>query len=331
MKNIITAIEDSEINKELKKQENIKVICKDISYKEGILEQIEKNKNIDLIIINEKIDGEISLNQLIKKIKEKIRGIEILIITEDKKKINNEICRFKNIKIYETKKIKIKKLLQNINIQNKKIEKIENNEKNIITFSGKEGVGKSVTSIIFAEINKESKTILIEFNNIENQDISFLLNNNKKRKFEIISTNKISVVKNIINKNEFENIIIDLGNKIKKEEKEFILKNSKNIILVEPNLIGITKSKKMIKFYTENLKIKKEKIFILINKDNKNSIEKNIIKNLFKEIKIIGKIENNIQYEKLINNKFNKIEANLTKKQKENFKNIQKKVKSNYK
>ena len=53
MKNIITAIDDSEINKLLKKQENLKIICKDISYKEGILEQIEKNKKIDLAIINE--------------------------------------------------------------------------------------------------------------------------------------------------------------------------------------------------------------------------------------------------------------------------------------
>ena len=104
MKNIITAIDDSEINKILKKQENLKVICKDISYKEGILEQIEKNKKIDLAIINEKIDGDISLNELIKKIKEKIRNIEIIIITEKSDEIQNEICRFKNIKFMKRKK-----------------------------------------------------------------------------------------------------------------------------------------------------------------------------------------------------------------------------------
>ena len=77
MKKIITAIDNAEINKLLKKEEDIKIISKDISYKEGILEQLEKNKEVDIIIINEKIDGEIQLNKLIKKIKEKIKNIEI--------------------------------------------------------------------------------------------------------------------------------------------------------------------------------------------------------------------------------------------------------------
>ena len=39
MKKIITALDNSEINESLKN--NYEVVCKDISYKEGILKQIK--------------------------------------------------------------------------------------------------------------------------------------------------------------------------------------------------------------------------------------------------------------------------------------------------
>ena len=97
MKNVITAIDNSEINEKLKKEKNIKIISKDILYKEGILEQIEENKKINLIIIKEKLDGEILIKELIKKIKSKIKNIEIIIITENKNKLIEEIKKFKNM------------------------------------------------------------------------------------------------------------------------------------------------------------------------------------------------------------------------------------------
>ena len=40
--NIITAINDNNIFKELKKEKNIKIVSNDIQYKEGILEFLEK-------------------------------------------------------------------------------------------------------------------------------------------------------------------------------------------------------------------------------------------------------------------------------------------------
>ena len=309
MKKIITAIDNAEINKLLKKEEDIKIISKDISYKEGILEQLEKNKEVDIIIINEKIDGEIQLNKLIKKIKEKIKNIEIIIITENKSKIINEIYRFKKVKIYETNKIRIKKLISIINNENFNKEKNIKKEKEniIISISGAEGVGKTVTSIIFSNINLKENNLIIDFNKEENQDMPNILNIENKnniqkinKKIDLISTNKILKVKNILNK--YEKVIIDLGNKIEKEEKEIILKKcNKNIILIEPNIIGIKKGKKIIKEYLENLKIKKDKIIILINKKNKYSIDKEIIQKIFKNIKIIGEIKNNYKYDKYRN------------------------------
>ena len=175
MKRIITAIDNSEINEKLKNE--YEIICKDISYKEGILEQIEIEKKIDTIIIDEKIDGNIEINILVKKIKEKIKNIKIIIITENKNKILNKLKRYKRIKIYETNKIKIKKLINLIETdsENEEKEKINNNdkkEKNIIIFSGADNVGKTMISIIFSMISLNSNNLLIDLNSKLNYDIS---------------------------------------------------------------------------------------------------------------------------------------------------------------
>ena len=61
------------------------------------------------------------------------------------------------------------------------------------------------------------------------------------------------------------------------------------------------------------MKVDKNKIFILINKENKYSIENDIIKNIFKDIKIIGRIKNNNEYERLINKNFKNLELILSK------------------
>ena len=48
---IITAIENKKINEKLKNINNIKILNTDIQYKEGILEYLEKNSDIDLILL----------------------------------------------------------------------------------------------------------------------------------------------------------------------------------------------------------------------------------------------------------------------------------------
>ena len=106
-----------------------------------------------------------------------------------------------------------------------------------------------------------------------------------------------------------------MGNKIRKEEKQFILTNSKIITIIEPNLIGIKKGDILIKHYIKDLKINEENIKILINKKNKNSIYKELIKKIFNEINIIGEIKYNNKYEKLLNNKFNNLKLILNQKE----------------
>ena len=48
---IITAIENKKINEKLKNIKNMKILNTDIQYKEGILEYLEKNSDIDLILL----------------------------------------------------------------------------------------------------------------------------------------------------------------------------------------------------------------------------------------------------------------------------------------
>ena len=68
IKRIVTAIGDSKLNDELK-NENLEVVCGDILYKEGILEFLEENKNVDYIILNENLSGNIKLIELLEIIK----------------------------------------------------------------------------------------------------------------------------------------------------------------------------------------------------------------------------------------------------------------------
>ena len=116
MKKIITAINNPKLNQELKKEKKFEIIGKDIQYKEAILELLEKNKNIDLIIINEKIPGEIKLEKLIKKIKLINEKIKIIFILE-KENIDLEKILIKNniIDIYYNNKINLNELIKILN------------------------------------------------------------------------------------------------------------------------------------------------------------------------------------------------------------------------
>ena len=58
MKKILTAIGNEMINNNLREIEDIEVKEKDIFYKEGILEYLEKDSDIDIIILSETLLGE---------------------------------------------------------------------------------------------------------------------------------------------------------------------------------------------------------------------------------------------------------------------------------
>ena len=68
---IVTALGNPSLNTELKKHSEFEVIGKDIQYKDGVLEILELNNDINYLIISEMLDGIISFEELINLIKKK--------------------------------------------------------------------------------------------------------------------------------------------------------------------------------------------------------------------------------------------------------------------
>ena len=69
MKKIITALGNENLNQKLKKENIFEIVTEDIQYQEGILELLEKDNEIDFLILNELLPGNIDIRKLIEKIK----------------------------------------------------------------------------------------------------------------------------------------------------------------------------------------------------------------------------------------------------------------------
>ena len=62
---ILTALGNPSLNNELKKYKDFEIIGKDIQYKDGIIEILEINPDINYLIVSEELDGQTSLEELI--------------------------------------------------------------------------------------------------------------------------------------------------------------------------------------------------------------------------------------------------------------------------
>ncbi len=141
MKNIITAMISEKLNKELKKEKDFKVICNNIQYREAIIDIINLKKkinlNIDILILNEQLPGEIGLEDLILNIKKINNKIKIIIISKNENsKIKEKIKDFKIKNIYFQDKINTEKIIPEIklkveNYKKRNIEKNNTNKKKI--------------------------------------------------------------------------------------------------------------------------------------------------------------------------------------------------------
>ena len=326
---IITAMNNPKINDELKNEKNIELICKDIFYKEGILEILENEININYIIINSELPGEIKLNNLIEKILEKNEKIKIIIlikkenknnfykIKNDKKDIkNNNIEIIKDIKnkniirIFYKNEIKIEQLKKYNQIKNNNENNKEPNNKKIknktIIFFGERQVGKSIIILgITKSIEKNNKKILLIELNKKESDLLLILSKNKNNKKNLI-----------IKKQKIK--------KYKKTHKKYLNKNKikiiQNLIVKINKNIDIISYKKIINFnIIKKLEKKYEYIFIEINSEKNskkiiNKIKKKIliIRTNILEIKNAKKIieKNKINKYKIIINNYNKYSIN---------------------
>lgn len=401
--NIVTALQNPEINKNIKEKTKYNIITNDIQYQEGIIEVLEKNEEINLIIISELLPGNMEFKELINKIKEINKNIEIIVILENKnnklkefliqKNINSifynnqitidELINIINEKEKTTNQLEINKeikllkeiILENNKSINKKTEKIkiindlknkikkeinkvkekllknnrekirEKNKTKIISIVGTPGVGKSIFISLFSKNIKNKKILIIDFD-IYNKSIDLIFGYNMQKEKNILKINnnidllsKVEMffvennynnyieknkIKNILNKfsKKYDLIIIDNTSEYSCEYTKEILKNSDEIIfLTDANLIELNKTKKMLEKYINKWQIKKEKTNIVFNKINVNSINNKILKNLFSDFNILGKINFSDKYNLIINNnlkivnkKINKEYLNIIKK-----------------
>lgn len=168
--------------------------------------------------------------------------------------------------------------------------------KNIINIFGANGVGKSIITVLLANIIAETKLKVLIVDYKENIYNIF----NKKAEKKVIKIKDIYLLNKFykVESNKYNIVIFD-NPQISFLKKTELLNNSTNVLLSECNLLGIKKVSKLIKIITKD--IKKENINIIFNKYNSNSLDKEILYKIFKPIKILGKINYSKKIDTILN------------------------------
>lgn len=334
---------------------NIEIIAI-LENKNNELKDFLKQKNINSIFYN----NEITVDELINVIEEKDKNkkemeinkeIKLLkeIILENNKKIEQNKKEKKINKILSILKEEKIKIIKNSKINNiKKFKnKINKTQNKIISVVGIPGVGKSIFISLFSKNIKHKKILIIDFD-IYNKSLDLIFGYNTKvqqekaiikinNNIDLLSKIEIFFKESYIEKNKIKNIldsfskkydliIIDNTSEYSCEHTKEILKKSDSIIfLSDANLIELNKTKKLLEKYINKWKIEKERINVVFNKININSINNKILNNLFSDFNILGKINFSNKYNLIINNnlkilnkKINKEYINIIKKMKIN-------------
>ena len=317
---IILACENKKIKKYLSEIKKNNLIIKNVQYREAIIDILNKENNINLIFLYEKIPGEISIEDLIKKIKLIDKKIKIIIFLEKENK--EKKIKLKNLEInniYLINKIN-KKIFINIlnNNSNKKILKNNQNKikriyyknNNCFTKLNNKNKKENLKKIYIKKHIKKIKNIYVKIIK------KYLSTKNKFDKKDEITKYKITKYKNK-HKNKYKNINVNKNKLI----GIFGEKNSGKTTIIYLIIIFLLEKNNKILLINLNNKNNYSKL------NNKNINKKNnykIIKNNYKKIKNT-KIKNikNIKNFKIINLIEKQFEKNLKKcKKDEEDKNI---------
>lgn len=322
LKNIIMNKNNNEIiyeNKNLKEdKEEIKILIteeekKEIE-KEIENEYIEKNKIIKNIsnLFNKKINTNDSK----------------LIIISGISGVGKSIFTVNLAKQFEQEKKNI--LIIDFDFLNNSIKTLFgiNNKKNKINYKTKYEINnkktnKEIIENFYSGIDQEYnlEDLIVKINSKINliSNINLLFSENK-----IDDLKLLKIIKELKIKYDF--ILIDSN--FNNEYLNYIIKECEKIIFItEPNILQIKKTKNILEKNINELKIEKEKIFILFNKVKNDSINFNILKEIFKNYNIIGKINFIKNCNLLINQNMKNIF--LENKIKKQYKNIAKKISQN--
>ena len=336
---IITAIGKESFYLKLKEKE-LNIISNDIQYKEGILEFLEVNKEIDYIIINDKIPGNIDINEMVEIIKKINENTKIIIIS------------LEDIPNYIIEKAELNKILSIINKKNNELGNVFKTKSipinNLYTKSGKvisilgpNGIGKSIFSIVLSKNMKDKKILIIDFDILNNslhtilgvEEYSKIIqdnlkkNNNIDKKFNFIdfiiktkfnidlisginlifdSEYKINPdkIKKLMEKlkAKYDLIIVDTSSDCFLDFTKEIVKISNELIFISgANILEIKKAKKLLDIYTNEWGEDVKKFKIIFNKCTKNSVDDSILKEIFKAYNIVGKVKLSNYYDLIIN------------------------------
>ena len=270
---------------------------------------------------------------------------------KDNEIINQQESNYKSNKIFSQKTLPFNNLF-NFN------QVIKNNRKEVISILGPNGIGKSVFSILFAKTMESKKSIIIDFDILNNSlhTIMGVKNYDAKIKRKIKSndliTNKNILDKSILHTNlkidllPAMNIILDPNYKLSNMKMRNIIEELKNIydlIIIDTssdtffdytremincsnkaifisgaNILEVRKSERLLDIYNKDWNIENEKINIVFNKCTKKSLDDNLLREIFNKYNILGKIQLSDYYDLVVNK--NMTEQSSLQKEIENIK-----------
>ena len=345
--NVLTAVGNTILASQLKNK-GLDICAYDIQYKEGILEYMDINNDIDYLVMDYNLPGEIDIKDLVNNILEANPLIKIIIINySDEEKIDGIYQSFKQNNVEDV----VKFILMDSNVMFKENKAIKGK---IVTVLGTSGVGKSVFSINLANVLNSNKKLIIDFD-VLNNSLHYLLGvkdytdkvqrnirknilektikqasiQEKDQEYEIETNpivlktkfnvdlisgvnlifdtksqlNPLDIRKALLNlKSVYEVIIIDTSSNCFMEYNKEIMKISDELLFLSgASLYEVQKAQILLRKYTAEYKINKDKFYIVFNKCTRNSIDESILRELFKEYKVLGKIKLREYYDYIIN------------------------------
>lgn len=202
MKKVFTAMGSFKIAYQMIKSGLFKVVTKDVPYTEGIIEVLNENMDVDTIIINELLPGEMSFKEVICAILALKSNIEIVVFVEEKtQELQNFLYSNGIYKIFQNNEVDFDTLVKSIigeveqtpKVLNEKEQALERVNKiiteayimpqisfekvcKVISITGSYNSGKSVMTCLYGrEFSKKGKkTLIIDFD-VYNANIGFML------------------------------------------------------------------------------------------------------------------------------------------------------------
>ena len=202
MKKVFTAMGSFKIAYQMIKSGLFKVVTKDVPYTEGIIEVLNENMDVDTIIINELLPGEMSFKEVICAILALKSDIEIVVFVEEKtQELQNFLYSNGIYKIFQNNEVDFDTLVKSIigevdkapKVLDEKEQALERVNKiiteayimpqisfekvcKVISIAGSYNSGKSVMTCLYGRefAKKGKKTLIIDFD-VYNANIGFML------------------------------------------------------------------------------------------------------------------------------------------------------------